>query len=458
MLPAPRDPRAPEAVPPEPPPDPPPLELVLTELLRSAGAQAVHAVDGERRVLAEVGLADGDDVSALVQLAGAAAALGRGRGEWVEDVVVTLGRTVHVLRECDGVVLHARLDPSRGDVGAVRRGLGADGVRRATAAAGRAAATEGVRSDGARRDGARPEAARSGRGRHAAAAPAPAGVGPDPTGGHPRPARGDTPRPGAVEKPRPRPAAAAPPAAPPATRAAPPATRGPAAPAGGRNAWPYTLPDPANRQPVRPAERADQGGGQRAAGPGGAHATQSTAPAMPRVAPQPVPPRPLPSTTGPRRPPPARPVSQPMPVPVPRPAPPPQVSQPVPLQVSQPLPRPVPQPRSARPEPPPGPLPRPPTRSGPDVREPALLAVDAGPPITASGALAVLALPPAAVLPRRRRAAPAPPAPAPSPRALVTPAVLRQPWASDIDTMRRVLALLHRLTERPAGNRLAPGH
>jgi hypothetical protein len=36
--------------------------------------------------------------------------------------------------------------------------------------------------------------------------------------------------------------------------------------------------------------------------------------------------------------------------------------------------------------------------------------------------------------------------------------VLRQPWASDIDTMRRVLALLHRLTERPAGNRLAPGH
>ncbi|WP_345611391.1 hypothetical protein, partial [Pseudonocardia adelaidensis] len=124
MLPAPRDPHSPEAVPPDPPPDPPPLAHQLTALLRAAGAQALHAVDVERvEVLAEAGLADGDDVPALVQLVRAAGALARGRGEWPEDIVVTLGRTVHVVRECDGVVLHARLDPASGNVGAVRRGL-----------------------------------------------------------------------------------------------------------------------------------------------------------------------------------------------------------------------------------------------------------------------------------------------------------------------------------------------
>ncbi|WP_343946470.1 hypothetical protein, partial [Pseudonocardia zijingensis] len=118
MLPAPRDPSAPQAVTPDPPPA---LAPLLTDLLRSTGAQALHAVDGAGGdVLVEVGLADGDDLASLAQLGRAATALGRGRGEWLEDVVVTLGRTVHVLREAGGVVLHARLDPASGDVGGVR--------------------------------------------------------------------------------------------------------------------------------------------------------------------------------------------------------------------------------------------------------------------------------------------------------------------------------------------------
>jgi len=57
----------------------------------------------------------------------------------------------------------------------------------------------------------------------------------------------------------------------------------------------------------------------------------------------------------------------------------------------------------------------------------------------------VLALPPVATLPRRRRVAPAR-SPAPSPRGFVTPPVLRQPWASDVGTMRRLLAALHRMS------------
>ncbi|TQM04176.1 hypothetical protein [Pseudonocardia kunmingensis] len=130
MLPAPRHPLAPEAV-----PDRPPLATLLTGLLRSAGAQAVRAVRGSGAVLAEVGLADGDDVTALLALARSAAAMGRGRGEWLEDLVVTLGATVHVLRECEGAVLHVRLDPARGDIATVRRGLADAEVRRAVAAA-----------------------------------------------------------------------------------------------------------------------------------------------------------------------------------------------------------------------------------------------------------------------------------------------------------------------------------
>jgi hypothetical protein len=89
-------------------------------------------------------------------------------------------------------------------------------------------------------------------------------------------------------------------------------------------------------------------------------------------------------------------------------------------------------------------LPRHALRSGPDGRDPALVTVDGGNPATPAGALAVLALPPVAELPRRRRAMPARLAPAP--RTILTPAVLRQPWASDIGTMRRMLHGLHRMS------------
>ncbi|WP_343945050.1 hypothetical protein, partial [Pseudonocardia zijingensis] len=64
--------------------------------------------------------------------------------------------------------------------------------------------------------------------------------------------------------------------------------------------------------------------------------------------------------------------------------------------------------------------------------------------LTGSGALAVLALPPVGTLPQRRRAAAA--VPVPVPRTFVTPAVLRQPWASDLATMRRLVAALHRMS------------
>ncbi|TWF80881.1 hypothetical protein FHX44_116824 [Pseudonocardia hierapolitana] len=90
------------------------------------------------------------------------------------------------------------------------------------------------------------------------------------------------------------------------------------------------------------------------------------------------------------------------------------------------------------------PLPRHALRSGPDGRDPALVTVDGGHPATPAGALAVLALPPVATLPRRRRASPA--APAPSRHAIMVPSVLRQPWASDVGTMRRMLAGLHRMS------------
>src|SRR5918998_381455 len=113
MLPAPRDPRRPEAASPDPPPDPPPLETLLRGLLQGAGAQAARAVDGSSgAALAEVGLADGDDVAALVEITRAASAAGRSRGEWLEDVVMTLGRTVHVLRECGGGGLLAPRAPA----------------------------------------------------------------------------------------------------------------------------------------------------------------------------------------------------------------------------------------------------------------------------------------------------------------------------------------------------------
>ena len=167
MLPAPRDPRRPEASP-DPPPDPPPLETLLRGLLQGAGAQAARAVDvSSGAPLAEVGLADGDDVAALVELTRAASAAGRSHGEWLEDVVMTLGRTVHVLRECGGAVLHARLDPARGDVDAVRRALAGAEMQRAVAVTVRSN-SEGGAEGGAEDSAAAPGSARARRCAHAA--------------------------------------------------------------------------------------------------------------------------------------------------------------------------------------------------------------------------------------------------------------------------------------------------
>jgi hypothetical protein len=101
-----------------------PLDRQLADLLRTCRGQAARVVDGWRGVvLAKVGSAHGDDVAALVNLARAAAAVGR--GEPVVDLVVTAERAVHVLREYGDVVLHVRLDPAVGDVAAARRGLAA---------------------------------------------------------------------------------------------------------------------------------------------------------------------------------------------------------------------------------------------------------------------------------------------------------------------------------------------
>jgi hypothetical protein len=283
MLPAPRDPRRPEVA----CPDPPSLEMLLRGLLHGAGAQAARAVDGRSgAALAEVGLADGDDVAALMELTRAASAAGRSRGEWLEDVVMTLGRTVHVLRECGEAVLHARLDPARGDVDAVRRALAAAEMQRAVAVTLRS-----VPEDSAE-DGA--------------AAP-------------------DTP----------------------------------------------ALVD---------------------------------VPTLPSMRPVPPPPRPAPA--------PARPLAR---LPEPDPPPPPSL--------------------------PPLPLPR--AAAGAGGQEPALVTVDGGAALTRTGALAVLALPPVASLPRRRPAVIAPPA-RPGPAAS-GPAVLRRPWASDLGTMHRVLTCLQRM-------------
>jgi hypothetical protein len=300
--------------PPEPP-DPPPLASLLAGLLQGAGAQAARAVEGRGgAVLAEVGLADGDDVAALVQLTRAATAAGRSRGEWLEDVVVTLGRTVHVLRECGGAVLHARLDPARGDVGAVRRALAAAEMWRAVDVALRGVAAE---DDAAEDDAAEDAAAEDAAAEDAAAEDAAAGSGPDPV-------------------------------------------------------------------------RSELAG----------------VPTLPSM--RPVPPQP-PSA-------PARQLAR--------------------------LPEPAP---LSPPPPPPLPLPLPRPRGGPEPRgqEPALVTVDGGTPVTRTGALAVLALPPIAALPQRRPAAPAPPAR--QPRAAIGAAVLRQPWASDVGTMRRLLVGLQRM-------------
>jgi hypothetical protein len=117
-----------------------------------------------------------------------------------------------------------------------------------------------------------------------------------------------------------------------------------------------------------------------------------------------------------------------------------------------PPPRPAPAParplaRLPEPAPPPPPslppLPLPRAGAGAGGQEPALVTVDGGAALTRTGALAVLALPPVASLPRRRPAVIAPPA-RPQ-RAASGPAVLRRPWTSDLGTMHRVLTCLQRM-------------
>jgi hypothetical protein len=513
---------------PDPPPEPPPLAPLLTGLLRSAGAQAARAVDGGRgAVLAEVGLADGDDVPALVQLVQAATAAGRGRGEWLEDLVVTLGRTVHVLRDCDGVVLHMRLDPARGDVGAVRRGLAAADLQRAAEAAGRAPAAPQPAGEEAGAPGPDRPALAHGRTPRSAAAPAvppPAAAPPAdadrpdavparrallPRAGRPEPVRpvpvGDPPptlRSAEVDA-GPRPGPAGPRAAElPAPRRArhsdgladgfadgfydglsdrraadDAAARRPAT----GDTWPYSVrtrspaPDPPRRRhaliedPEEPDEprseqepRSDEEPGwdqearsdptgpsavvpppspppspppARSADPGGSAADtarlwrpETRAGAGGRLPDRPDEPRagaPLAAT-------PTVPGMRPV-VPLPRQGAARALAS-VPAHVPEPSPPPS--------QPLPLPLPRPAGGFGPGGRDPALVTVDGGSPVTRSGALAVLALPPV-VLPRRRRAAPAPAAP--PARTTATPAVLELPWASDLSTMDRLLAGLQRM-------------
>lgn len=463
MLPTPRDRSAPEAVPPEPPPGPPPLEARLAALVRAAGAQAAHAVDGASgQVLARVGPADGDDPAALAQLARAAQALARGRGERIEDVAVALGSaSLHVLRECDGVVLHARLDPARGDIAAVRRGLAglgravAGGTGREAAPAARPAARrDELRRHRAaedawpyslprtRRDPAEAEPGRDearGVERSAAASTEP-GMRPatPPPRPAPRTARGGGRETG-PEPPRARPDDPASPA----HRRSTPENPGPPAPAAARSAPPLSAPPRSLR------ERDAREPGRGAPGP-----------AMPGAEPPGSPPGPEP----PRQDPPRR-------LPAPRPAPPPRQARSQPSEPQQPAtehiprqrpserpserpsarpsdrppdrpsPRPRPENRVERPpEPPSVPLPRHALRADGDGRDPAIVAVDSGRADPATGALALLALP---ALPRRRRAAPAHAAPAPG--AVVTPAVLNLPWSDDLSTMRRTLAGLRRL-------------
>lgn len=340
MLPAPGDPPPPEGARPEPPP----LADRLTGLLRAAGAQAARAVESRRGVvLAEVGLADGDDVDGLVLLTLGAAVVGRSRGEWLEDLVITLGRTVHVLRECEpaGVVLHARLDPARGDVSTVRRLLASEDLHRVVQAAADAA-VDVADTDAATSEPSRPATTHTASVQRAE--PAPGGSG----------------------------------SAEPLWPAQDPEETGPMPPVG-FSAVPAqrlgALPTPRPRQP-------------------------------PAALPRPASPRPA----------------------LPRPA--------------QPMPA---LPSSPRPHAAAGP-------GAPGGQEPALAVVDGAVAPTRTGDLAVLALPPVAAppepaetaetaLPRR-----APAGSASAARGYLGPEVLRQPWASDVPTMRRVLDALHRLS------------
>ncbi|WP_219413645.1 hypothetical protein [Pseudonocardia nigra] len=112
----------------------PPLAAVLADLLRASGATGACAVDARREVVLAAAGAAGDvaDLTALGGLAAAAGALAR-----LDDLVVTAGPVVHVLRGCGrpGVFVYVRLDRTRADVEVARRALGSPGLHRALQAA-----------------------------------------------------------------------------------------------------------------------------------------------------------------------------------------------------------------------------------------------------------------------------------------------------------------------------------
>ncbi|GAA1261840.1 hypothetical protein GCM10009609_25960 [Pseudonocardia aurantiaca] len=377
-----------------------PLDAQLTGVLRTAGAHAARAVDGRRAVvLAEVGLAAGDDVAALVQLAQAAGVLTAARGEDLDDLVVSTGRTVHVLRGCDqqpGVVLHVRMDRDSGDVGAARRALASRSIVQAV----RAALTE--------------------------PAPAPAPL-------------------VAVPLQRVSPS--------PVQRPVPPVSLPPV------SLPPVSLP-PVPFKPV-PRPRVSEPSVQQPSGSQQPAASRSTV-SQPAVSPQQEPPdsppvSPAAGSPAPTAPP--QPVSQPAvpPVPVQRPS---EAGERQPALVTltgkQRVARtgalavlalpPVPDP-AAEAEPEPAPVAEAPTAKRVvslfDAGPPDTGTADAGAPLDslATGPLPLSLLP---TLPRRRRA-PIPVPAAPAAVAASRPAVLQQSFASDIGTMRRLLDGLRQL-------------
>ena len=433
-----------------------PLDAQLTGVLRATGAHAARAVDGRRAVvLAEVGLAAGDDVAALVQLAQAAGVLTAARGEGLDDLIVSTGRTVHVLRGCDqqpGVVLHVRMDRDSGDVGAARRALASRSIVQAV----RAALTE------------------------PAAAPAPLvavplqRVSPSPVK-RPVPPVSLPPvslppvslppvsLPPVPFKPVPRPRVSEPsvqqPSGSPQPEASPSTVSQPAV-SPQQESPPVTAVSPAPSAPPQPASPMSEFASQPAS--------------QPAVPPQPESPPVSPAAVSPAPSAPPQPVSQPaeppLSVPVQRPS---EAGERQPALVTltgkQRVARtgalavlalpPVPDP-AAEAEPEPAPVAEAPTAkrvvslfdAGPtdtgqtDTGPTDIGTADAGAPLDSLDSLATGPLPLSLLptLPRRRRA-PIPVPAAPAAVAASRPAVLQQSFASDIDTMRRLLDGLRQL-------------
>ena len=110
-----------------------PLGFVLAGMLRLPGVRVAHVVDIRRGVIvAGVGAATHDDVTALVQLARAAVPLAAGP-DALDDMVVFARESVHVLRECEGsgTFLHVCIDRRHGDLDAARRALRVAGLQQA---------------------------------------------------------------------------------------------------------------------------------------------------------------------------------------------------------------------------------------------------------------------------------------------------------------------------------------